>query len=73
MRFQIGFISLFSKGSSNFKRGKKIGRSELKEWSGRSALFREKSLFIGTKNREEAFPVNKTNYSKFSYFKIPWY
>lgn len=42
-------------------------REELVEGvEGRPALFREKSLFMGTRNREEVFPVNKTNSSKFS-------
>lgn len=65
-RFQVGFISLLSKGSSNFTRGIKRREELVEGVEGRPALFREKSLFMGTRNRKEVFPVNKTNSSKFS-------
>lgn len=59
-RFQIGFISLLSKPSSNFKRGIKR-RVELVEGVERKARFLSgKSPFMGTRNREEVFPVNTT-------------
>ena len=66
---------MLSKDSSNFMRGIKRREELVEGVEGRSALFREKSLFMGTRNREEVFPVNKTNSSKFSQvaFTVLWH